>query len=310
MAAHALENRHRDPALKISARSRETGLAEVGFVQRLVQDALEQVSTDRSMLPGLRFADPVGDPGWFGPDSAMWYLQSHPSGLIGGFVSLMCEALMPDMAYAAIDHSDFFTQFKRRGGRSGSFYWATVFGPTDVAERVCQNVHRYHAVVTGTRPDGRPYAANDPGNLRWAHAGLTYGFIRGHLLYHPRPLGPDRLDDVVAGFARIHAEIGGTDLPATMADLRDYYRGIAPQLALTPQAKSTLDFMFGKLERIPVLRWALVDALPTWSRDLLPHNARPTQRLIGRRVMTTAINGTVRLGGEPWVVRQARKRFS
>ena len=60
----------------------------------------------RKFFRGLHFAGPQGDPGWFGPDSAVWYVHSHTSALIFG---LQCAAYMerldPSIFWMGSDHS-------------------------------------------------------------------------------------------------------------------------------------------------------------------------------------------------------------
>lgn len=55
---------------------------------------------------GMSFDDPVGDPGWFGPDSATWYVHSHTPALIFG---LQCasymERLDPSIFWMGMHHS-------------------------------------------------------------------------------------------------------------------------------------------------------------------------------------------------------------
>ncbi|MEO3787564.1 oxygenase MpaB family protein [Actinocorallia sp. B10E7] len=276
-----------------------------------VQDKLDHLMYESAMLPGVRFDRPAGDPGWFSPDSAMWYVHSHFSAIAGGFVGLMCEGVKPDMVYGGLDHSDFFNDRKRRGGRSASFYWATVFGPTEVAEKICRNVHRYHETVQGTMPDGTPYAANSAENLRWAHAGLTWGYVRGHQLYHPRPLPPKKLDEVVAGMARIHEAIGATDLPRTMEEIEEYYRQMRPRMCINEDGKWALDFAFSEFDkpgRAP-MRWALEDAMPWWAREVLGAKSTPRQRAIGRKLNYAVVNGVQKAIGTPWYVKEARERI-
>jgi len=276
------------------------------------QDKFDYFMFEGAMLPGVRLDRPAGDPGWFSPDSAMWYVHSHFSAILGGFVGLMCEGVKPDMVYGGLDHSDFFNDRKRRAGRSASFYWATVFGPTEVAEKICRNVHRYHSTVTGVMPDGTPYEANSAENLRWAHAGLTWGYIRGHQLYHPKPLPPEKLDEVAAGMARIHEAIGATDLPKTMAEIEEYYRQMRPHMCLNEDGAWALDFAFDEFNkpgRAP-LRWGLEDAMPWWAREILGAKGNPVQHAIGRR-LNRAIVAAVQAGiGTPWYVKEARERIA
>lgn len=218
-----------------------------------VQSKLDHLMYESGMLPGARFDRPADDPGWFSRQRDVVRPLAHFSAIAGGFVGLMCEGGKPVVVYGDLDHSDFFNDRKGRGGRSASFYWATVFGPTEVAEKICQNVHRYHETVQGTMPDGTSYAATSAENLRWAHAGLTWGYIRGHRPDHPKPLPPEKLDEVADGMARIHEAIGATDLPRTMAEIGEYSRQMRPRMCLNEDGAWALDFAseFAKPDRAP-----------------------------------------------------------
>ena len=55
---------------------------------------------------GLDFAGPEGDPGWFGPDSAVWHVHSHTSALIFGLqCAAFIERLDPSIFWMGTDHS-------------------------------------------------------------------------------------------------------------------------------------------------------------------------------------------------------------
>ena len=55
---------------------------------------------------GMDFAGPQGDPGWFGPGSAVWHVHSHMPALVFG---LQCAAYLerfdPSIFWMGVDHS-------------------------------------------------------------------------------------------------------------------------------------------------------------------------------------------------------------
>ncbi len=55
---------------------------------------------------GLEFAGPAGDPGWFGPGSAVWHVHSHMPVLVLG---LQCAAYIerfdPSIFWMGVEHS-------------------------------------------------------------------------------------------------------------------------------------------------------------------------------------------------------------
>src|SRR4051812_18174737 len=55
---------------------------------------------------GLDFAGPVGDPGWFGPGSAVWHVHSHMPSLIFGLqCAAYLERLDPSIYWMGVHHS-------------------------------------------------------------------------------------------------------------------------------------------------------------------------------------------------------------
>src|ERR1700746_1426048 len=58
--------------------------------------------------PAVRFAEPVGDPGLFGPRSVCWRVHCHAAPMfVGGFGALMLQALEPRTLAGVLDHSNF-----------------------------------------------------------------------------------------------------------------------------------------------------------------------------------------------------------
>ncbi len=55
---------------------------------------------------GMEFAAPVGDPGWFGPGSAVWHVHSHMHALIFGLqCAAYIERLDPSIYWMGMHHS-------------------------------------------------------------------------------------------------------------------------------------------------------------------------------------------------------------
>ncbi len=176
-----------------------------------------------SSFGGLEFAEPEGDPGWFGPGSAVWHVHSHTSALIFG---LQCAAFIerfdPSIFWMGSDHSRVVEHdetgtptgrldLKGSGVRlahSVAFFIGTAYGSTATAERVAQTVRAMHHTIKGVRPDGLPYDADDPDWLRWNYATVVWGGIAtGHELYHPAPLR--NIDRYYGEFVRVGHALGG-----------------------------------------------------------------------------------------------------
>ncbi|WP_131827973.1 oxygenase MpaB family protein, partial [Mycolicibacterium fortuitum] len=109
---------------------------------------------------GMEFAGPVGDPGWFGPGSAVWHVHSHTEALIFG---LQCAAYMerldPSIYWMGMHHSRLVKRDPETGvavpqidpqgaavrlGHSIAFFIGTAYGNTETAERVAKTVRAMH----------------------------------------------------------------------------------------------------------------------------------------------------------------------
>ena len=202
----------------------------------LPHQLLEQANTQfddggpKQFFRGLDFAGPQGDPGWFGPGSAVWHVHSHMPALVFG---LQCAAYIerfdPTHLLDGLDHSRLVGA--RRGrqaampadpegaavrlGHSVAFFIGTAYGSTETAERVAQTVRAMHHTVKGVRPDGLAYDADDPDWLRWNYATVVWGIATAHEFYHPKPLRGKKIDRYYREFVRVGHALGGTDLPTT-----------------------------------------------------------------------------------------------
>src|SRR4051794_40307135 len=111
-------------------------------------------------LPGEQYTDPPGDPGLFGPDSAIWYVHGDVSGVLGGVSGLMLGALNEPVTHGTNQNSDYLHDPLKRLGFTASFVTGVTYGATPVAERLIGTVRKMHRRVRGTMPDGRPYSAS------------------------------------------------------------------------------------------------------------------------------------------------------
>ncbi len=258
---------------------------------------------------GLEFAEPEGDPGWFGPGSAVWHVHSHTSALIFG---LQCAAFIerfdPSIFWMGSDHSRVVEHdetgtptgrldLKGSGVRlahSVAFFIGTAYGSTATAERVAQTVRAMHHTIKGVRPDGLPYDADDPDWLRWNYATVVWGIATGHELYHPAPLR--NIDRYYGEFVRVGHALGGTDLPATKAETLDCLRSYLPKLALTHGAAM---FTGPNLQNNPdvpqeakFFDWAIRDSMPDWAAQMLGYQPpHPVERAARRAATWAALNG-------------------
>jgi len=226
-------------------------------------------------FPEEQYTDPPGDPGLFGPASVTWRVHADPAMVVGGLSALMLQALHPLALAGVFDHSNFKAHPLRRLSRTASFVRATTYGSTPVAHAVIDAVADLHAGVVGTAPSGQPYSARDPDLLRWVHVAEVSSFLRAHRRYHLRPVSGDDLDAYYAETAVVAELLGATEVPRSREEVRAYFAGVRPQLAVSERTRETLSFILQPVGRDPVsqsasrvLGLAAVGTLPRWAREL------------------------------------------
>ncbi len=279
---------------------------------------------------GLDFAGPEGDPGWFGPGSAVWHVHSHMPALVFG---LQCAAYIerfdPSIFWMGVHHSrlvdrpedDLFDlRINPEGAavrlaHSVSFFIGTAYGSTETAQRLANTVRAMHHTVKGTRPDGLAYDADDPEWLRWNYATVVWGLATAHERYHRRPLRD--IDRYYREFVRVGEALGGTDLPATKAETLECLESYLPRLAVTPiKAFQTGPNLRGGEAKpwepgSPFMDWAARDMLPEWARKLVLHRSPNPLALRARRAaLWAAINGLHEATGPIREYREAEARVA
>ncbi len=282
----------------------------------------------KKFFRGLEFAGPVGDPGWFGPDSAVWYVHSHTSTLIFG---LQCAAFMerldPSIFWMGSDHSRVVERdddgaptgrldtegAQVRLAHSLAFFIGTAYGSTQTAEKVTQTVRAMHHTVKGIRPDGLAYDADDPDWLRWNYATVVWGIATAHQMYHPIPLRD--IDRYYGEFVRVGQALGGTDLPGTKAETLDCLRSYLPRLALTHGAALATGPALAANPDVPqaakFFDWAIRDSMPDWAAEMVMYRPpHPVERAARRAATWTALNATQAAMGTLPEFRQAQRRVA
>ncbi|MGL6235408.1 MAG: oxygenase MpaB family protein [Segniliparus sp.] len=227
-----------------------------------------------------RFDAPMGDPGWFGPDSAIWYVLTHtPTISLGLLNTAIVDIMHQDIQYAVFDHSKLVGRDKETGrvlpgkisgtgwavraGRTLSFFAGAAYGSTEAAESLCQTVRALHGQVKGFRPDGKPYDADEPEFFRWTYATVVQGLAAAHERYHPRPLKGAALDQFYREYAVVGEALGGTDLPKTKAECR-YVLNNSPSVVGVTINADNIDYvrMIPRGLRGGFFGWLIQDILP------------------------------------------------
>lgn len=228
-------------------------------------------------LGQLDLENPKGDPGLFGPDAICWQVHGDfPSMLIGGISALMLQALHPLALAGVWDHSNFRQDMLGRLRRTGQFISGTTFGSTHDANWLIDKVRTIHLQVTGTAPDGRPYAASDPDLLTWVHVAEVSNFLAAHLRYLNPELSLADQDKYYDETAVIAERLGARNVPRSAQAIAEYLEQIRPQLLCDERSREVLRILLNapapSLLAKPMgalMMQAGIDLLPHWASDML-----------------------------------------
>ena len=254
-----------------------------------------------------------GTPGprWFSPDDPIWRVHADASMFSGGIRALLLQSLHPIALTGVEEHSDYRSDPWTRVQNTSGFIAATTFGTIEHAREVIDRVRRIHRAVTGTMPDGTPYAAEDPHLLRWVHVAEVESFLSTYQRFGSSPLTPDEADTYVAQTAVVAELLGVVDPPTTEAELHADLEAFRPALAATPAARRVARFLLLDpplpLPARPaygLLASGALATMPRWTLQMLdlPAPVRWAARVGGP--VGTAATGTIRwLMNDPSVAR-------
>lgn len=284
------------------------------FLRRRIETQV--LSLTGLALGQIDFEQPPGDPGLFGPDSVCWRVHGDfTSMMIGGISALLLQALHPLALAGVWDHSNFREDLLGRLRRTGQFISGTTYASRQDADWLIDKVKRIHLGVTGTAPDGRPYAASDPDLLTWVHVAEVSSFLAAHLRYRNPQLSPADQDRYYDEVALIAERLGARDVPRSRAQIDSYLHTMRPQLLCDDRSREILRIL--RSAPAPsalaapmgaLMMQAGFDLLPHWAQSMLgePISARRS-RLIAAGVDRVAplLRWAVRSGA----VHRARKRL-
>ncbi|RSW52662.1 oxygenase MpaB family protein [Klebsiella aerogenes] len=250
-------------------------------------------------LKEIDFENPKGEPGLFGPRSAIWQVHGDfTSMLCGGISALLLQMLHPLALAGVWDHSRFREDIFGRLRRTSQFISATTFGTTDDAERLIAKVQGIHQRISGVAPDGTPYRASDPALLTWVHVAECSSFMASHLRYKRTIVTAARQEQYYREAAEVARRLGAEDIPETPRQVAEYLQDMRPQLRCDERTQEVAQVLLttrlpGRLSQ-PVGRWmmvACIDLLPDWAQQMLAIPINPLQR----RTARVAINGVARV---------------
>ena len=265
---------------------------------RLAAEVFERVAGAEGPARARRVHDRTG-PRWFAEDAPIREVHADAAMFVGGLRALLLQSLHPLAMAAVAGHSDYRGDPWGRLARTSHFLAVTTFGTAADAEQMVARIRAIHDRVTGTAPDGRPYAASDPHLLGWVHVAEVDSFLAAHRRYGARPLTAERRDRYVREAGEVSARLGVLDPPADYAELQARLAAYRPELAGTAQARQAARFMLLRpplpLAARPayaVLAAAAVGLLPAHSRwplrlPYLPVAEATVVRLAGDSVVRT-----------------------
>lgn len=215
---------------------------------------------------------------WFAEDRPIRQVHSDCAMFAGGLTALLLQSLHPLAMAAVADHSGYRSDPWGRLQRTSHFIAATTFGRREDALAAIGKVRAIHGHISGTAPDGRPYAASDPHLLTWVHVAEVHAFLRAYEAYGERPLGRAARDEYVADMALIAAELGVPDPPGTEAGVLAVIDRYRPELAGTPQARETARFLLWQ-PPLPLMLRPMYAGLAAAATAVLPGWARRELRI-------------------------------
>jgi len=212
-------------------------------------------------------------PRWFAPDRPIRQVHNDASMFVGGLRALLLQSLHPLAMAGVAGHSGYRGDPWGRLHRTSHFLAVTTFGTETDAQAMTDRIRAIHERVSGTAPDGRPYAASDPHLLRWVHLAEVDSFLYAYQRYGAQSLDQAGRDGYVADAARVAGALGVLDPPTTEAQVKAELHAYRPELKGTREAREAARFMLLQPPlplpvRAPygVLAAAAVASLPRWAR--------------------------------------------
>ncbi len=254
--------------------------------------------------------------GYFAPTSVTWRVHSDPAMLIGGIRALLEQALHPGAMSGVAAHSNFREDAWGRLQRTGDYVGTLTFGTIEEADRLAARVRMIHEKLK----------LDDPHLLLWVHMAMVDAFldtaIRSGL--ELSELEQDQYVMEMVKFAEL-VGVNPSDCPASVAQLKEYFQNILPELNASDDAKRAA--LFIALPPLPPLLrfgtpiaplWGGITSLaatslPKWARRLYGWPTLPGQNPatdLALRTVRTALSTLPSWFRETPQLRAARARIS
>ena len=252
------------------------------------------------------------DYGLFGPGSVTWRVMAEPVQLVGGLRALVLQALHPPSMWGTAQNSELMDPRAAwaRLGRTVEFVRVRTYGTRDEVDRVGRRVRNLHSRLTGLNMDtGEIFPVDAPENLLWVHMGEVDSYL-DVALRAGIPLSRADADAFVDEQRRAGAVVGldPAGIPASVAEMRDYYADMRTRIYACQEAKEGLRRLFNpavprqwlplKLAA-PGIATLVVATLPRWARRMYGLPATPLEDLWATAWLKALHRGT-RVVPESW----------
>jgi uncharacterized protein (DUF2236 family) len=233
--------------------------------------------------------------GLFGPTSVTWRVQLEPVLWVAGMRALLLQSLHPRVMRGTYQNSALFDPKKAwpRFQRTVGFVGTRTFGSRADVEHAAARVRRMHAMLRGREPDGTSFALDAPENLLWVHNAEIDSYV--DVARRAGVVDDAEADAYVAESVRA-AELLGLDpaqVPASRAELADYFERIRPELRLTDEARWGVGGLLTPQPSAPTGIAVALSSIAAVSFATLPRWARRLYGLPG--LPTTDLGVTVAL---------------
>lgn len=197
-----------------------------------------------SVFPSAAEADEI----IVGPDSVTWQRVSDVRLNLVMVYALLLQVAHPTVGAGVQDYSDFERQPWTRLLRTLEYVTVLVYGG-ERAITAGRRLRQRHRQFKGTREDGRPYSALDPGAYAWVHATLISAYVVGHA-HFGHPMTEAETNRFYGEYRRLGRLVGvrERDLPTTWSGFCDYFETMTRK-ELVPTA--AVERVLRALRRVP-----------------------------------------------------------
>jgi uncharacterized protein (DUF2236 family) len=208
----------------------------------------------------------ISDLGLYGPDSVTWRVHADPVMGAAGLRALLLQALHPRAMAGVAAHSEFRSDPWGRLFRTAEYIGVTTYGTSEAAGRAAARVRGVHRRGSVLDPaTGETFRLDDPELLLWVHCAEVDSFlttVRRAGLRLTDTEADRYVAEQVRGARLVGLDPAADGVPASVAQLDEYFEEARPSLRLTPAAIEAAHFL-----AVPPMPWRVrltTPAVPAW----------------------------------------------